>query len=113
MQLTDEFADFFIGKIEKIRDSLDQHPLYDPPKRDVAQRLSSFRELNQEEVWKVMGRLQTKSCEFEIILTYILKDNIDKFIPVLTKLVNLSLTTGVFADDWKVAVLRPLLKRCG
>ena len=99
----------FIGKIEKIRDSLDQHPLYDPPKRDAAQWLSSFRELNQKEVCKVIGRLQTKSCELDSVTTYILKDNIDKFILVLTKLVNLSLTTGVLVDDWKVAILRLLL----
>ena len=74
--------------------------------RDAAQRLFSFRELNQEVVSKMIDRLQTKSCELDIALTYILKDNIDKFIPVVTKLVNLSLTIGVFADDWKVAVLR-------
>ena len=42
MELSDEFANFFIGQIAKIRDSLDQHPLYDPPKRDAAQRLSNF-----------------------------------------------------------------------
>ena len=48
MELADEFAHFYLGKIEKIRDSIDQHLLYDPPKRDAAQRLSTFRELNQE-----------------------------------------------------------------
>ena len=61
----------------------------------------------------MIGRLQTKSCELDSVPTYILKDNINNFIQVLTKLVNLSLTTGVCVDDWKVAILRPLLKRCG
>ena len=61
----------------------------------------------------MIGRLQTKSCELHSVLTPVLRDNIDKFIPVLMKLVKLSLSTGVFADDWKVAILRLLLKRCG
>ena len=61
----------------------------------------------------MIDRLQAKSCELDSTPTYILKDNIDKFIPILTRLVYLSLNMGVFVDDWKVAILRPLLKRCG
>ena len=33
--------------------------------------------------------------------------------PVLTKLVNLSLTEGIYSDEWKVAILKPLLNKLG
>ena len=37
-----------------------------------------------------------KSCELDYLPTYILKDHIDTFIPVLTKIVNLSLKMVCF-----------------
>ena len=57
--------------------------------------------------------MQIKLCELDYLPTHILKNHIDSFIPVLTKIVNLSLKTGVFAEDWKTAILRPLLKKSG
>ena len=55
--------------------------------------------------------MQSKSCELDCLPTHILKDHIDSFIPILTKIVNLSLGRGVFSEDWKTAILRPLLKK--
>ena len=57
--------------------------------------------------------MQSKSCELDCLPTHILKDYIDSFIPILTKIVNLSLDRGVFSEDWKTAILRPLLKKSG
>ena len=34
-------------------------------------------------------------------------------VPTVTKLVNTSLTLGVFATDWKMSIIRPLLKKLG
>ena len=34
-------------------------------------------------------------------------------IPLITKIVNISLRDGCFSKDWKMAVVRPLLKRLG
>ena len=34
-------------------------------------------------------------------------------LPVITNMINLSLESGVFARDWKEALLKPLLKKCG
>ena len=42
---------------------------------------------------------------------HILKDNLDSFLSVPIKLVNLSLTEGVYYDEWKVAILKLLLKK--
>ena len=51
--------------------------------------MDAFYETDENTVKKVITKLQTKSCELDIIPTYILKDNIEKFLPTVTKIVNL------------------------
>ena len=58
----------------------------------------------------IMMELQTKSCESDFIVTNMLKENIDRFLSVITELINLSLFQGVFPTKLKVAILRPVLK---
>ena len=38
---------------------------------------------------------------------------IDSLLPVITKIINLSLSTGYFSDEWKCAIVNPLLKKPG
>ena len=57
--------------------------------------------------------MQIKSCELDYLPTHILKDHMDSFILILTKIVNLSLKSRVFSEDWKTAILRSLLKKIG
>ena len=49
--------------------------------------------------------MNTKLCELDLVPTKLLKENIDKFIGLLTNIVNISLETGVFAEGWKLALL--------
>ena len=72
--------------------------------------LENFIKLSEGDVHELIMKLQMKSCESDPIQTHILKDNLDSFLPVLTKLVNLSLTEEVYCDEWKVAILKLLKK---
>ena len=36
---------------------------------------------------------------------------IDVLLPVITKIINLSLESGMFTGDWKCALINPLLKK--
>ena len=38
---------------------------------------------------------------------------IDSLLPAVTKIINLSLSTGYFPDEWKSAIVDPLLKKPG
>ena len=58
-----------------------------------------------------MNSLHTKSCELDPLPTWFIKENLEEFLDVLLKLVNTSLTNGEFILDWKLAILRPLLKK--
>ena len=37
----------------------------------------------------------------------------DVLLPVITKMINLSLNSGEFADDWKCGLINPTLKKPG
>ena len=71
--------------------------------------LETFIELSESDVHKLIMKLQMKSCELDPIPPHILKGNLDSFLLVLTKLVNVSLMEGVYCDEWKVAIPKPLL----
>ena len=45
--------------------------------------------------------------------TLVVLDVLDVLLPVITNMINLSLESGVFVSDWKEALLKPLLKKCG
>ena len=110
-ELADSFANFFISKIEKIRENLKHHKLYESTHREVGTRLDKFEPVTESQIKKIVSSLQTKSCELDWCPTQIVKERIDDFAPVLMKLVNASLTDGDFLEEWKLAILRPLLKK--
>ena len=61
----------------------------------------------------IIGSMQSKSCELDAMPTTLLKKIIDKCIPHITKIVNISLTEGIFSEKWKTSIVRQLLKKVG
>ena len=107
-ELSERFAEYFSSKIEKIRGNLDKHQKFNPPINDTYFKLKEFKELNDAELMKI---IKTKSCEIDVLPTYMIKENLELFIHIIRKIVNASLREGYFHSDWKKAVLRPLLKK--
>ena len=108
--LAEEFADFFMDKIQKIRDNLTENPTYEPTKKSTS-RLAEFRPFNQTEVKKIILSMKTKSCELDALPTKLLKECIEDILPTITNLVNISLWDGVFASGWQTSIIRALLKK--
>ena len=52
-QLAEEFATFFLEKIQKIRDNWDKYPRYSPDHRDVPP-LESFRLMSSDEILSII-----------------------------------------------------------
>lgn len=111
-ELADDFANYFIDKIETIRDSLQSIPKF-VPSEPVACGLDGFQSLSEEQVQKIIFSLSSKSCELDIIPTHILKDILPGILPVVTRIINLSLEEGVFVNSWKSAIVRPQIKKLG
>ena len=72
IELTEEFAAFFLQKIEKIQSALDGYNLFKLTGSDVLFKLSKFNVLDRSHVIKTLVKLQTKSCEVDVIPTKIL-----------------------------------------
>ena len=106
-ELANQFASFFITKIQKIRDQLDSLPTYchissDPPE------FLEFELMMEEEVGSIIRDMPAKMCYMDII-----KDALPGLLPTITKIVNASMTQRVFPSSWKIAHVKPLLKKLG
>ena len=118
LSLANEFNKFFIGKIQRIRDMLDTQTTTTPRRIDgnninltCASTFSSFRLLTEAEVAKLISDAPSKSCELDPLPTWLLKKCSDTLVPIITELINLSLSTGIFPDEFKNAMVTPLLKK--
>ena len=117
--LSNTFADFFENKIVKIRTDLDNDtdlansiPLDNVS--DTVQAitvLNNFEPVDENEICKIISRLANKSCSLDILPTWMVKQCTNIIVPKLTYIVNLSLSTGVFPDVLKQAVITPILKK--
>ena len=110
--LAEKFADYFLSKIKGIRDNLSTCPTYSPVCRDTTP-FKSFKPITEEEIVKTIRSMPSKSCENDIIPTKLLKEILPTIAGTLTSIINLSLTEGVFPNEWKSAIVRPLLKKQG
>ena len=111
-QFAEEFANYFMDKIKKIRDDLEHHPKYIPSVREV-ESFSNFRLMTKDEVSTIICKMASKSCELDPIPTMLLKEILPSIIKPITQIVNTSLTKGIFAKSWKTAIVHPLLKKAG
>ena len=117
--LANEFNKFFDDKIQKIRlklstvNPIPNRVIAEPQIDSEVRPLSEFKPLSNEEIGKLIISMPTKHCGLDPIPTWLLKDNINQFLPILTKIVNLSMRSGMMPEQLKNAIVRPLLKKPG
>ena len=108
--LANSFTDFFQSKIEKIHEMFVGIEAYNPESSSIP-KLCQFTPVTKSEVKTIIMAMKSKSCETDPIPTHIFKQLLPSVIPTVTKIVNLSLSEGEFCNMWKVAVVRPLLRK--
>ena len=74
-------------------------------------QLSSFSLTDEDEIRRLVGTSPNKSCDLDPLPTWLLKENINTFLPVLTSIVNTSLSSGSFPSTIKDAIVTPILKK--
>ena len=121
--LATRFNNFFVQKITNIRDDLKTIVDSLPQSRGNTTEsnsqnfpssppaLHTFSPASQEEVKKLIMTTKTTQCSLDPIPTKLVKECIDALLPVITKVVNLSLSQGVMPSHLKKALVIPLLKR--
>jgi len=73
-----------------------------------------LKTIDQFTIIKIINGLKNiKSCGIDGISTEYIKDSIDSIAHVITKLVNLSITTNTVPDVWKTAIVIPIYKKRG
>ena len=116
-QLANDFGDFFESKVEKIHASLDS----DGPDSvsvwaeipSYKTLLSEFSPVTHDDVRKYMHKTSIKCCEMDPVPTWLVRQCEDELIPLISELINLSLVTSTMPDEYKLAILRPGLKKLG
>ena len=113
VHLADEFNQFFDQKIKMIRSKLDSSPRTSTTDTDVNLRnkLCQFKALSEPEIKKLIINMPVKHCQLDPIPTWLLLECINEFVPIITKIVNLSLTQGEMPHELKHALVKPLLKK--
>lgn len=117
--LTDECVHFFNNKVKKIRLGLDNSDFNNntacPDLDEPVPKLRSFRVQTQEELDKVIKSCASKTYSLDPIPTALLKNNsvLPIMLPTITDLMNASLSTGIFPNRLKRALVTPRLKKTG
>ena len=73
-------------------------PEYIESSYQTNRQFENFVVLTEMDVRKLMNESGTKSCELDPILTHLLKQHLDALIPLVTKIVNITLQTGQFPN---------------
>ena len=110
--LPDKFNEFFVHKIDEIRRSFD-------PDRPIPTNLvefsgtdfAEFQLVTEDFVKAIVQEMPRKSCDLDPIPTSVLYDCLDEIIPIVTSIMNKSLSSGIVPQCFKHALLKPLLKQ--
>ncbi|XP_038074801.1 uncharacterized protein LOC119742706 [Patiria miniata] len=110
--LANDFINFFTDKISTIRNNLESEagPVLHMRNTGVIPALD-FEIASCEKISQIISSLANKSCSLDVIPTWFLKANTDSFLPIITHIVNTSISTGSFPDSLKHAIVTPILKK--
>ena len=114
--LATQFGEFFIKKIKTIQDGLKLINISNgtekaPETPKFVNKMTCFEPVTIEETRKLVMKSPTKSCELDPIPTWLLKETLDEIVPIITKLINISISTGTVSSAMKEAQVTPLLKK--
>ena len=111
-ELVEEFIAFFMSKISKKHEDLNDHAKYKQVSNNPPQ-FDQFEKITEEEVLKIINSIGAKMCSSDPVPSSVLKELAPYIIRQITTIVNVSLREGVFAYKWKTAIIKPLLKKVG
>ena len=109
--LSEDFAEFFLDKISKLRAKLDDKPTYNPNNRQIDKCLREFELASPSEVCKHMHKLRCKKSALDPLPVDIYKECVELLVGVTTHIINTSLQEHTFPLKWKEALIKPLMKK--
>ena len=115
-ELLIRFSDYFITKVSDIRNSISHvaHPgLANTACQPTTCKLNVFEPATDNEVKKIITSSPQKTCPLDPIPTWLLKACTDSesLLSSITGIINRSLMDGCVPEDFKGALVTPLLKK--
>ena len=74
---------------------------------------NQYQIIYQNLMIKMINSMQAKTCASDPVPSLLLKDLAPYIMREIRTIVNVSLREGVFANMWKIAIIKPLLKKVG
>ena len=105
--LPNRFADYFEQKISNIRTELDlrrtevQNPFPDSSQRHSDAQLGHFTPVTTTQLANLISKTARKSCDLDPIPATVLRECLSNLLPIITKIVNMSLTEAVVPSSLK------------
>ena len=118
-EIVDSFGLYFVTKIENIRKKIidtcpaPTHNSHPPPSNlePCLSKLSNFSLATDDEITKIILKSKNATCDLDPLPTDLLKKCLPTIVPLITKLVNISLSTGSVPSCFKYALVKPLIKK--
>jgi hypothetical protein len=110
-ELADKFLNIFTEKVEKIRANVGSVDACHTEPAVPCIPFCEFRSLTSDEIEKIIRRFPNKSCLLDTFPSWLVKDNLHILLPVISQIVNASLTAGIFPDLLKQSVVTPIFKK--
>ena len=108
--LPNSFATFFSDKVRKLHSNLLSNSQSVTPHISspvVPASLSEFKPATCDEIAKLISSSNDSYCELDPLPTSLLKKCSSILLPTITKIVNLSLSYGIFPDQFKACSVHP------
>ncbi|KAL5260989.1 hypothetical protein ACHWQZ_G006886 [Mnemiopsis leidyi] len=110
-QLCDEMQKFFQDKVEKIySEMIFTHQDESVTSAFDGPTLSEFQPISDEELTSILSDINKKECEADPIPIKLLFQVIQDVTPIISFIVNDSLSSGIFPKSLKNALVRPVIK---
>ena len=95
-ELANNFNDFFEDKIKKIRGKRgsSSNNSNDDVATFIGSKLNCFKALSQSEIKILIKEMPVKHCNLDPLPTWLMLECLDEFLPIITRIVNLSLKLG-------------------
>ena len=108
--LPDKFNEFFVHKTDEIRLSFDpDRPIPTNSVEFSGTAFAEFQLATEDFVQTIVQEMPQKSCDLDPISTSVLCDCLDEIIPIVTSIMNKSLSSGIVPQCFKHALVKPLL----
>ena len=112
--LANSFASFFSSKIHKLRTDLRLNSNSTSPHihcPHIPPRFCVFRPATLAEISQLISESPDTHCDLDPIPSTLLKKCTFALLPTITTIINLSLASGIFPDQFKSSSVHPLLKK--